>query len=421
MRAGFAQIEISPPTGTRKIGWLREVVGVRTVDPLRARVALLEGDGERLGFIQLDTLSVTWKLVCALREGVEAACGFPGANLMVSATHNHAGPAVGNLGDVRRDDRYVAWLIAQVVRAFRDALNARDEAEVGFGRALNWDVAYNRRIVMRSGVTCTHGSFSDADALCFEGPIDPEVVVMAVRSRAGRLMGALVNYACHPAHHGDDDVFSAGFPGVMAGALEVHGCPVALFLNGACGNLHTRNPATGADWSMAEAGQRLAASAIEALTGIGTYRGDLPLALARETVELPYRALTDGEVRGTVHGVQRFISSELYDRHIVGLVEKIRRKTGHRAEIQVLRVGDHAFVGMPGELFVELGLRVKELAHPARAVVVTLANGMVGYVPTAEAFARGGYETTFMASSKLAPEAGPMMVQAVVGLLRRES
>lgn len=290
MRAGFAQVEISPPAGTRKIGWLREVVGARTADPLRARVALLDGKGERLGFIQLDTLSVTWKLVRALREAVEAACGFPGANLMVSATHNHAGPAVGHLGDVRRDDRYVKWLIAQVVTAFQEALNGRDEAEVGFGRALNWDVAYNRRIVMRTGVTCTHGSFSDADALCYEGPIDPEVIVMAVRSKGGRLMGALVNFACHPAHHGDDEVFLAGFPGVMAGALAAQGCPVALFLNGACGNLHTRNPATGDDWSMEEAGSRLAVSAIEALTGIRTYRGDLPLAAARVTVELPYRS-----------------------------------------------------------------------------------------------------------------------------------
>jgi hypothetical protein len=41
---------------------------------------------------------------------------------------------------------------------------------------------------------------------------------------------------------------------------------------------------------------------------------------------------------------------------------------------------------------------------------------MVGYVPHAEAFARGGYETTFCPWSKLAPNAGDMLADAAVEL-----
>ncbi len=66
-----------------------------------------------------------------------------------------------------------------------------------------------------------------------------------------------------------------------------------------------------------------------------------------------------------------------------------------------------------------LGLRIKERTSPKRAHVVGYANGMVGYLPTKEAFARGGYETTFAKASRLAPEAGNILVDAAIDLVRR--
>ena len=53
------------------------------------------------------------------------------------------------------------------------------------------------------------------------------------------------------------------------------------------------------------------------------------------------------------------------------------------------------------------------------ALVVSHANGMVGYVPTAKAFVRGGYETTFTGSSRLAPEAGDILADAAIALVRK--
>jgi hypothetical protein len=100
------------------------------------------------------------------------------------------------------------------------------------------------------------------------------------------------------------------------------------------------------------------------------------------------------------------------------LLGKIRERRVRKAEVQVLRLDEYACVGLPCELFVELGLQLKERAHPGHALVFGLANGMVGYVPTREAFERGGYETTFLDSSCLAPEAGERLVEAGLGLIR---
>ena len=52
------------------------------------------------------------------------------------------------------------------------------------------------------------------------------------------------------------------------------------------------------------------------------------------------------------------------------------------------------------------------------ALIVGTSNGIVGYVPHREAFPRGGYETTFLGTSKMAPEAGDLLVDAAVQLIQ---
>jgi hypothetical protein len=51
---------------------------------------------------------------------------------MVTATHNHAGPAVTHAGDVPKDDAYAQYVVSQVVKAFGHAGASLAEAELGF-------------------------------------------------------------------------------------------------------------------------------------------------------------------------------------------------------------------------------------------------------------------------------------------------
>jgi hypothetical protein len=102
-------------------------------------------------------------------------------------------------------------------------------------------------------------------------------------------------------------------------------------------------------------------------------------------------------------------------------IELSRRAEPIRAEVQAIRIGGIALVGLPGEFFVEFGLEIKKRSPAAlfeKTFVVGLANGSVGYVPTKEAFAQGGYEPTPWRFSRLAPEAGRMCVESAVNQLR---
>ena len=420
LHAGFAEIDITPPVGTHKAGWLKRIVSDSVIHPLYARAAVLEVSPDRIAFIQLDTLSIRWTQVNEIRQGIERAYGFPGAHIMVAATHNHAGPAVANVGAVRRDEEYVRTLVNKCVRVFGEALSKRQEAEIGFGHVCEFEVAHNRRVVMRDGTTRTHGDFSNPNALCIEGPIDPEVAVLAARAPDGKLLGGLVNFACHPTHHGGDGALSAGFPGVLAAEMKRRVCPVTLFLNGASGNIHTTNPATGTGMGMEEAGRHLADDAVKALAQM-RFQREVALGAASATLQLPFRHVTKEEVAGTVRGSQRFIDPAIYDRGMPELIKRIDERRTQPAEVQALFVGDTAFAGIPAEFFVEHGLRIKRACYPRHALIVGHANGMVGYVPTKQAFKRSGYETTFAGSSRLAPEAGDMLADAAIRLIREHA
>ncbi len=417
LRAGFSEIDITPPVGTLKIGWKKVIVSDRVLDPLYARVAVFDSK-ERVAFVQLDTLSVRWTQVNEIRKRVAEEHGFPGENVMVSATHNHAGPAVANCGDVKRDDAYVRGMVDKVVSAFGEALIRMEEAEIGLGNTFEFDVGFNRRVVMRDGTVRTHGVFTEPDALYLEGPIDPEVHVLAARNPRGDMLGMIVNFACHPAHHGGGTDLSGGFPGVLSGIMKSRGCPVTLFLDGASGNVTTVDPRRGGQNLPKEvAGRRLADDATRVLKSLD-FGDDVRLGCATRTIDLPFREVAREELEGKVRGAQRFIDSAIYDREMPRLVERIKRMGKQPAEIQVIMVGDCAYAGMPAEYFSQLGLRIKEECYPIHALVVGQANGMVGYIPHRDAFERGGYETTLCNSSRMAPEAGDMMADAAIELVR---
>jgi neutral ceramidase len=324
---------------------------------------------------------------------------------------------VAGLGGYR-DDEYVETMVGKIVELFGEVLEKMEPAELGIGRCVEFGLTRNRRVIMRGGTTKTHGTFSDPDALCFEGPIDPEFIVIAARSKGdGELLGVLVNFACHPTHHGGTGELSAGFPGSLAKEMKQRGVPVTLYLNGACGNIHFADARGLVETpSKEQMGAALADDADKALAEI-EYRDDWTLGAAKATVQLPYRTVTDDEIKGTVKGAQRFVDPTVYDRQMPALVERIRTRGTQPAEVQTLFLGDYVLVSIPAEYFVQHGLRIKEEAHPTRALVVSCANGMVGYVPHKEAFKRGGYETTFAMSSRLAPEAGDILADLALELI----
>jgi hypothetical protein len=85
-------------------------------------------------------------------------------------------------------------------------------------------------------------------------------------------------------------------------------------------------------------------------------------------------------------------------------------------EVQVVALGDTvAWVSLPGEIFVELGLAIKQDSPFPYTIIAELANGSIGYIPSRRAYAQGNYEVV---SARCAEGSGERLVDAAVRLLK---
>ena len=78
-------------------------------------------------------------------------------------------------------------------------------------------------------------------------------------------------------------------------------------------------------------------------------------------------------------------------------------------DVQTICLGEEvAIVCLPGEVFVELGLAIKQASPFPTTLIVELCNCVeTAYIPTRAAYAGGSYEVT---NSTLQPGGGEMLV-----------
>ena len=79
-------------------------------------------------------------------------------------------------------------------------------------------------------------------------------------------------------------------------------------------------------------------------------------------------------------------------------------------------------VGIPGELFSELGKEIKSSTSLRQVTVLGYTNNDIGYIPARQAYAQGGYEINdafkfYGYPAVLAPEAGDLVQQSAARLL----
>lgn len=414
MKSAVGRTDISPEPGTRKQGTFHDRFPSKIKDPIYARIAIFTTEKESSAIIQLDLLSIRWTQVNEIRSRIEQEYGFPSGNIMVSATHNHDGPAANSLADKPRDDSYVKQMVSKIILLFGELLPQVEEATVAICTAYEWNKFKNRRIVQRDGsVIC----FKSEDDAYVEGPVDPEIKIINIKSILGRTLGTLVNLSTHPGLVEPDDIFTAGFSGVMEKELAQEVGPVTIFLNGAAGNVQfatLQQPEP--EYDRTRLGKHFAGKVKEALRG-AVYSRQVEIDVVSKTINIDFRETTAAEISGQVFGAQRVGPPGLYEKVIPPFLEKIKKEKTNRAEIQILRIGDIYLIGIPGELFVETGLEIKRKFHPVTVCIVGYSNGMVGYIPTEEAFLRGGYETTFTNSSRLDKKACHIIKDAVESLM----
>jgi neutral ceramidase len=384
-RAGFAKVEISTSViGAELMGYGNRQGGAIAVhDPLYARALVVECGDERVALCSVDLCAIDEDVVGASRARIASECGIAAGNVLVSATHTHSGP---------HDDDPACWpdgLEARIAAAVAGACERLAPARLGVGWGTLPGHGVNRRRL--------------------EDPVDPALLVVRIDDAAGRPLGMLFGFGCHPVVLGPDNLEVSGdWPGHAAAVLEDRLGPgaVAVFAQGASGDVNpltegvrervavgeqitTEVPGTsyygGGDEVVYEIGDRRGGSFAEmrrmgeeiAAEALRAWRGIAPEAV--ESAWTRQLMLADGTVSADPPGGHR----------------RPRVAPDQPLEVMLLGVDGLVLVGLPGEAFARTGValrRALRLAGARHPFVVTHANGRRGYLPPADAFPEGGYE-----------------------------
>jgi hypothetical protein len=267
--------------------------------------------------------------------------------------------------------------------------------------------------------------------------MDPEVGVCAIQRLDMQPMAFLLHHTCHPVnvfgHRETYTAVSSDWPGAWAQAMQDrYGCgAVPLILNGCCGNInpwHPFDPDARPDHrrmgrALADMSQRI----IHSLT----YSEEHPLDACLTHVDLAFRDIPVARRRIVADILAKHpqpprapngeVDPHWFSAASTRSVELCRAREGRLAyEIQVFRIGDLAIVGLPGEPFVEGQLALKTGSAAPYIFPAHLTTQYVGYLPTREAYARGGHEANAEVTywAKLAPGSLETVVEKTRELVR---
>lgn len=445
-KAGFAERDITPQVGMEQPGGYSKSFHTKLHDPCKVRAAVFDDGHRRVALVGVDALMLPRALIEAARRGIQETCGILPEAVLIGASHSHSSGPTGMVqpGEydsaapwVRKlayehsscaDSVYLDLVRRRVIEAVQAADAARTEVRCGIGRGREDQVAFNRRLRMKQGGTWSHPGKGNPDIAGYAGPTDPEVGVLGAWDHQGQLLGCIVNYSCHATTNpgGISANWIYYLERTIRGALSAPEA-VVVFLQGACGDVtqvDNLNPFANPgpeQWAQLVGG-RVGAEAVKVLLSVpfgNSFRLDaktttLPI---RRRAPRPERVQAAAEfVRNTepAPGSSRWI----FAKEIVLLDALLQREPVAPVEVQAIQVGPVVFISNPAEYFVEFGLELKRRSRFAFTFPVELANGCVGYVPTAEAFGPlgGGYETRLTSYSNLELSAGDQILQAGLAL-----
>ena len=433
---GLAKVDVTPPVGHRMSGYFYERFSAGTHDPLIARAIVLQQGDQQFAWVFCDLLGVPSHVTAPARDAASQATGIPRQNIFIAATHTHTGPlyfgplrdyfhkrAVETQGaDSHEPDDYAVELKDKLVAVIEQAAEAVSPTELAAGTATQQGLAFNRRYVMRDGSVRTNAGKLNPDIVRPAGPTDPQVGLLQFR-RDGQPVAGLTVFALHLDTTGGDR-YAADFPFFLARNLRqaLGEKYQSIFGIGACGDINHFDVSHDRPQKSHEEAERigstLAATVASALKTLPAVEAP-SLAAASRTVDVPLQKYTPEEIAAARANLPKVGTRELPMLEQVSAV-KIVGVADYDTEslpmdVQAFRLSDSvALVALPGELFAELGLAIKQRSPFATTLVCELANDYPGYIPTRRGFAEGSYEPT---NSKIEPGGGEMLVDAAVELL----
>lgn len=454
LQAGAFAQDITPTKLPSPInGNMKGAFSSTVTDPMHARCLAVSRGKDEIIFCVVDACMIPREICEKAKELAAKETGVPAAHMLISATHSHSCATMAAVFQSDPDPDYLAELPGRIARGIAQAHANREPAEVAWAKDSDPTQVFNRRWKVRPGESYENPFDGKTDTAWMNpgvnnakvegpaGPVDPEVSILAARSaRDKRPLALLANYSLHyvggkPAISAD---YFAAFADVMAAHLKAGderytGKPafVGIMSNGTSGNINNVNFGAASRIRTKAPGEQIRVvsesvgeAALRAWNKL-MWRADVTLAAAETDIQLGVRKATAAELERAntlLTTIPKDKDGQYADRKATYAREAVlldKYPDQVPVKLQVLRVGDLGIAAIPCEVFVEIGLELKQISPFAQQFTISLANGYNGYLPTPEHHKMGGYETWRARSSYLEVEASPKIVEVLKSLSQK--
>ncbi len=395
-RASAAEVNLSPPVGGKMTGFIARIkpsAGIH--DPIMARAVMLDDGETKAVVVSCDLVGLEMPDVDEIRRRITETCRLNASNILLTCTHTHSGPATLSPSGPdapwpeKPDQAWLSEAKAKIVEMVASLPSALEPACVCTGSATVGGIGYNRESE--------------------EHPLDESLGVIGIDSADGRAIATIINYATHAVVLGARNIeYSADFPGAAVRHIARLRGGIGMYLQGACGDVdpavyRDRGWGTGTFEDVDEIGLKLAEAAVAALVDAPAAE-EVKIRFAVGVIDVPLDGPPTREELDKVSADARSLvadadpARQCSGRAHLKWVGRIQQaiKAGKLpatfgVEISVLAINDLRLIGVPFEVFTDIGLGIKQGLKPLETFFVGYANGFCGYYPTRWGKDLGGY------------------------------
>jgi len=447
LRAGAAAVDITPTEFPVNMpGGFNRNMATEAHDRLHSRALVLDDGVTKLALVVVDSLGVSPEVIAEAKQIAAERTGMAVDKMLVCSTHSHSCPSSNVKEGPAPAVAYRQVILDGIADSIIRADEARQPAQVGAQSHPLPEEVFNRRWFLKPGKMPLN-PFGELDRVKMNpprspdvldrpaGPTDPDLSILSVQDAKGRPLALLANYALHyvgavPRGQVSADYFGE-FARLMPSRLRGSEDFVAMMSNGASGDINnipftvTRPPRERYEQIRIVA-RKAADAAWFAYRKIDRHRGDVPLGMRERHVTLKHRKPTAGQIaeakavlaledESARAGLPRL--AEAYARRTLSAAEREDTVTVVTVPIQAIRIGEVAICGIPFETLVEIGLELKQKSPFERTIVIGLANGRYGYLPTPEQHRLGGYET-WLGTNRVQKDASVILTDQLLEMLQ---
>lgn len=426
IKAGYSRVCFSPD---KAVNMNSTKIGETVYEDIYTTALYLEQGETRVLIIGMDVRNVYTYFSNTVRPMITEATGVPSENIFLHTPHNHSSPDCS----AENNPTVIDWRerigFPAIVEAAKNAVeNASAVTAMEGAEKLAPQVSFVRRYLMEDGNWCAIGNKSKVPKVAHESDADRLLRAVRITREEGKDI-VLVSYQTHAA--GALGVrpteINADFVGALRDTVEAEGDCLAMYLQGACGDVNNSTRIQSEKHlqvSYEQVGVALGETAKEAL------KNAKPMDFSR--LQVMAATLTCHTNHATDHLVEacRAIQEQedpekrqqMCD--ALGLCSfaepgMIIRRSGfaptEEMPLAAVALGDLAFGFFPFEMFNTNGVQLRAASPFAMTFPCGYSLTYLGYMPSCNAVPHGGYEV-FMC--RYVPGTGEQVVLKLAAMLQ---